>query len=113
MRLAHRVSYELHIGPISHGLHCLHKCDNPACVNPAHLFLGTNADNMRDRDAKGRVCRGEDHADAKLTEKQVLAIRADNRPQRMIAEGYSISLTAVNQIKKRKTWQHINHGENL
>jgi hypothetical protein len=75
-RLAHRYSYELHNGPIPAGMDVLHKCDNPGCVNPEHLFLGTQATNDADRDAKGRQARGSEHGMAKLTEAQVREMRA-------------------------------------
>lgn len=71
--LAHRLSYEIHFGAIKAGLNVCHHCDNPSCVNPTHLFLGDNAANAADRDAKGRqvVRRGEEFTHAKLTEDMV------------------------------------------
>ena len=58
---AHRLSYEEYVGPIPGGMMVCHRCDTPACINPEHLFLGTNADNVADRDKKGRVAKGEIH----------------------------------------------------
>lgn len=55
---SHRLAYEAWVGPIPDGMHVLHRCDNPPCINPAHLFLGTDAENVRDRDGKGRTARG-------------------------------------------------------
>lgn len=111
---AHRYSWEIHNGPIPDGLCVCHKCDVAKCVNPDHLFLGTHADNMADRNIKGRAVgglknpmRGIDHPRAKLTEKQVLSIREDKRTLREIAAEYGVCHSVVNNIKRRKTWRHI------
>lgn len=105
----HRVSWEMHNGEIPDGLHVLHRCDNPPCVNPEHLFLGTNQDNVDDKVAKGRlrVQRGSSSGVARLTEDQVVAIRADGRFQREIAETYGIAQTTVSAIKRRQNWAHL------
>jgi hypothetical protein len=88
-----------------------HKCDNPACVNPDHLFLGTHVDNMRDMTSKGRAHKagpkGEAHGRAKLTRDDVLAIRTDMRSDRTVAKEYGISLGNVNKIKNLQIWKHI------
>jgi len=109
MKSAHRVSHELHTGPIPSRQFVLHSCDTPHCVNPSHLFLGTQQDNIDDMNSKGRAisAKGEDQNTAKLTEEDVHAIRADERMQREIAVDYGVHQSQISMIKARKTWSHI------
>lgn len=104
---AHRVSYSLYFGKIPEGKQVLHRCDTPCCVNPEHLFLGTNADNMADRDAKCRMAKGERHGMAKITERQARAIYTESGTYKEIGSRYGISGDAVGLIKRRKKWVHI------
>jgi hypothetical protein len=114
-RRAHRVSYEMHCGKIPDGMQVLHDCDNPSCVRPDHLFLGTNADNMADKCAKGREAhvgqKGSANARAKLTEDQVLAIRAASGRHRQIALSFGISRRSISDIKAGRRWTHVSTGE--
>lgn len=114
--LAHRLSWVLHFGEIPkgvgyHGTCVLHCCDNPKCVRPDHLWLGSNADNVRDCIAKGRAskvrARGENHPMAKLTEPDIIAIRRDDRTQEIIAQSYGISTSTISAIQRREKWKHV------
>jgi len=105
-RGAHCVSYEIHRGTIPAGIFVCHQCDNRACVNPAHLFLGSAADNAADRDAKGRqiIFNGADHGSAKLSEADVIAIRSSSESQRKLGQRYGISGSQVCRIRTGKQW---------
>lgn len=107
--LAHRFSYEFFNGPFSPELDILHKCDNPTCVNPAHLFLGTAFDNMRDMVNKGRnvVHKGEGNFNAKLTQSQVDEIRYKSTftTQVQLAKEYGVTQANIGHIVKRKNWK--------
>lgn len=104
--LAHRVSYWLACGPTS-DKQVLHRCDNPACVNPDHLFLGDIAGNMGDRDKKGRQARGERQGSAVLTETQVRLLRDAKGSERALAKQFGIAPSTVRKIRLRKTWAHL------
>ena len=109
-RLAHRVAYEMTYGTIPDGAHVCHHCDHPWCVNPRHMFLGSNDDNIADKVRKGRARgakRGAEHHNAKLTAEQVRAIRHDQRTQVAIAADYGIGQHTVSAIKRRKTWNWL------
>jgi hypothetical protein len=124
--LPHRISWELHHGPIADGLLVCHTCDTPLCVNPAHLFLGTSADNAADRIAKGRSATGarsgyilhrekypvgSQHPTAKLTEEDVRTIRAmvasGQVTQADFARRYGVSANLIAQVVHKKIWKHV------
>jgi hypothetical protein len=110
---AHRVSWALVNGPVPDGLHVLHRCDVKRCVNPAHLFVGTNTDNVRDAINKGRFghsrhVRGEKHPRAKLRAEDVYTIRAalaEGASQSSLARRFGVTSNAVNAIALGKSWR--------
>lgn len=106
---SHRFIFKTCVADIPHGMLVLHRCDNPTCSNPLHLFLGTTQDNMDDMYLKGRAnhVRGEATGAARLTESQVYAIRDDPRFQSEIARDYGIAQTTVSAIKRRANWPHL------
>ncbi len=107
MRPAHRISWELHNGSIPDGLYVLHKCDNRICINPKHLFLGTNQENMTDRNLKGRQARGEKIGIAKLTWESVEEIRnlhSDGISQYELAERFGVDTSRICRIIHNKIW---------
>jgi hypothetical protein len=108
-RLAHRVSYTLFVGPIPKGMSVCHKCDNPPCVNPLHLFAGTHADNMADMREKGRArgLVGVEHHSAKLNDESAMAIYESAGTQHEIARRFNVSRETVSGIKTKRYWRHI------
>jgi hypothetical protein len=110
--LGHRFSYELFIGKIGKNLQVLHRCDNRICVAPEHLYLGTQADNIRDMCAKKRnkPCLGEDSPHAKITRRDVLQMRKEFNKGSTLkeqADKYKLGLSTVANIRDRRTWKHI------
>ena len=125
-KLAHRLSWEIYYGKIPKGKLILHKCDNPRCVNPKHLFMGTQLDNVKDRVRKNRsaigknhgfylhpesIARGENASHTKLTTKQVLEIRRKYIPRKYglvkLAKEYGVTMGSIYPIIKRTNWTHI------
>jgi len=108
----HRLSWEIHYGPIPEGLHVCHRCDVPVCVNPDHLFLGTHTDNMRDKVRKGRDwCKqGEKCPTSKLKDSDIPVILERIRrghTDSQIREDYGVTSYAIYAVRNGRTWNHI------
>jgi hypothetical protein len=115
MESAHRMAYQLAVGSIDNGMFVCHRCDNPGCVNPDHLFLGTNQDNVNDAIGKDRHSRGTRNGRAKINAKDVLSIRemyaTNNWSQSALAKMYGVGQTEISNIVIGKTWQSISQPE--
>lgn len=125
-KLAHRWAWEIMVGPIEAGKMLCHKCDNPSCINPKHLYVGTHADNMRDMSIRKRTfahrypdkarevgrasglkntwARGDGNPKAKLTLDQVILIRCDHRPTRFLVVEYGVSRSTIQRIRALTLW---------
>lgn len=113
---AHRAAWLIIHGPIPDGMVVCHRCDNKRCVNPEHLFIGTQHENVRDCIIKGRAnyrsgpnpkIQGVRHPNARLSEEQVKAIFSDMRPYSKIASDLGVSVSTVHNIKTHKGWNHV------
>ncbi len=109
-KIASRVSYELYKNSISPSKLVCHSCNNPKCVNPDHLYLGSYQDNTKQAVEQGRqfVAKGELNGSCKLTEAEILAIKSDTRSQRKIAKEYNCSQLHVSRIKRNLVWRYLN-----
>jgi hypothetical protein len=110
--LAHRLAWEDVFGIIPEGMCVCHKCDNPACINVDHLFLGTQKDNMLDSVNKGRCTillglKGEKHPRAKLTEAAVRFIRSSDLTRRALARMFGVAKSQIDFVVHRRTWAHV------
>jgi hypothetical protein len=108
--LLHRLSYKLHYGEIPKGKQVNHKCNNPSCSRPSHLYLGTQKENIQDQHIRGSHSHGEKHGMSKLKENQVKTIKKmlkNKLKHKDIAMKFNISRSAVTDINNKKTWGHI------
>ena len=118
---SNRASYIFHCGEIPAEMHVLHSCDNKKCVNPAHLRVGTSAENSREASERGlyvtgnqwraahlpTIPRGEAHKNARLTERQVLAIRNSDSSGVLLSKQYGVSPKTISRVRRREVWSHI------
>lgn len=110
VRPAHRVSWQLENGPVPVGLFVLHKCNNPNCVNPDHLEVGTQKRNMEYKNECGRQVRGEKHHNAVLRDEDVVEIKkflAAGWQQKVMAIAFEVHVMTINNIKSGKIWGHL------
>jgi hypothetical protein len=125
IRTAHRYSYFFHHGDIPHGMLVCHKCDNPICVNPDHLFIGSSKDNSNDMKAKNRAAKGQRHGSctkpekinrgnthgmSKLIESDIPKIRnliENKKTLREVANEFNVSRSSIHRIVKQLTWKHV------
>ena len=107
--LPHRVSYTSQYGPIVSNFGVHHNCDNPACVKPHHLVIGTQKDNMMDASDRGRleVFTGSNHKLSKLKEADILEIRASKLSEAKLGKIYGVSHTAIGKIRRNESWTHV------
>lgn len=108
--VASRFALEQAVGPAPDGALACHRCDNPPCVNPKHLYWGTRQDNADDAVSRGRIPLGEDKAQSVLTEQQVIEIReryAAGEPQKSIAQSYPVTVPTIRSIALGDKWKHV------
>lgn len=110
--LAHRQSFLRFIGDIPSGMIVMHRCDNPPCVRPSHLSIGTQGENLKDMDRKGRrrPPRGSQNAASVLTENDVVDIRtlrAAGATNRVLADAFNVTITNIQTIQRRTSWRHV------
>lgn len=103
----HVSAYRFAFGEIPPGQYVCHRCDNPRCVRPSHLFLGTPGENNADCRRKGRSARGERHGRRKLTEERVRALKADAGASKDVAARFGVSVNTVNRIRAGSLWAHV------
>ena len=107
---AHRFMWEIEVDAIPEGMHVLHTCDNPSCVNPYHLWLGTNDDNIADKVKKGRQSKGETIKQSKLTTEEVIVIRKMHKEGSSLgylADVFGVSKPTICEIVNYKTWRDV------
>jgi len=110
---AHRASYVHHKGEIQDGMFICHHCDNPLCINPEHLFVGTAQENFDDMHSKGRCklgmhpMKGENHGLAKLTESQVREIRNSTEQGVSLARKFGVTTGLISMVRKNLRWKHV------